>query len=101
MASNDKTETPVPDYQGMQDRSLVPGSKVYGKTGCTSLWRMGVWRGVREGWFPSPVSVSPGGIAGFEDEVASWIATRPRLGSGPPGHTKPGIAFFPRRPDIK
>ena len=81
MASKDTAEATKPDYQGLQERRLVPGSKVYGKAGCTSLSRTSVWRGVREGWFPSPVSVSPGRIAWFEDEVTSWLASRPRLRS--------------------
>lgn len=81
MASKDAAQTPQPNYEGLQERRLVPGSKVYGKTGCTSLSRTSVWRGVREGWFPSPVSVSPGRIAWFEDEVTSWLASRPRLRS--------------------
>lgn len=81
MASKELPEPVQPDYRGLQDRRLIPGSKVYGKVGCTSLSRTSVWRGVREGWFPSPVSVSPGRIAWFEDEVTSWLATRPRLRS--------------------
>jgi predicted DNA-binding transcriptional regulator AlpA len=81
MASKDAAQTPQPNYEGLQERRLVPGSKVYGKTGCTSLSRTSVWRGVREGWFPSPVSVSPGRIAWFEDEVTSWLASRPILRS--------------------
>jgi prophage regulatory protein len=80
MASQEQSPA-RPDYQGLQDRRLIPGSKVYGKGGCTSLSRTSVWRGVREGWFPSPVSVSPGRIAWFEDEVTSWLASRPRLRS--------------------
>ena len=81
MTSSEISGGPPPDYKGLQNRKLIPGSKVYGKTGCTSLSRTSVWRGVREGWFPSPVSVSPGRIAWFEDEVTSWLASRPRLRS--------------------
>lgn len=81
MATKDQPETSQPDYRGLQDRRLIPGTKVYGKTGCTSLSRTSVWRGVREGWFPSPVTVSPGRIAWFEDEVVSWLSSRPRLRS--------------------
>jgi prophage regulatory protein len=81
MALKDVPEAPQTDYRGLQDRRLIPGSKVYGKSGCTSLSRTSVWRGVREGWFPSPVTVSPGRIAWFEDEVTSWLASRPRLRS--------------------
>lgn len=79
MATKAQLEITQPDYRGLQDRRLIPGTKVYGKTGCTSLSRTSVWRGVREGWFPSPVSVSPGRVAWFEDEVSSWLASRPRL----------------------
>ena len=81
MAAKEQPENPQPNYRGLQDRRLIPGTKVYGKTGCTSLSRTSVWRGVREGWFPSPVSVSPGRVAWFEDEVSSWLASRPRLRS--------------------
>ena len=76
--TNETTE-PTPDYRGLQERKLIPGSAVYGKNGCTSLSRTSVWRGVREGWFPSPVSVSPGRVAWFEDEISSWISSRPKL----------------------
>lgn len=71
------------DYRGLQSRKLISGREVYGPQGRTSLSRASIWRGVREGWFPSPVSVSPGRIAWFEDEVESWIESRPRLRSGP------------------
>lgn len=81
MGSRETPTTSAPSYEGLQDRRLIPGSKVYGKAGCTSLSRTSVWRGVREGWFPSPVSVSPGRIAWFEDEVTTWLASRPRLRS--------------------
>ena len=81
MASKEIPASSQPSYEGLQDRRLIAGSKVFGKGGCTSLSRTSVWRGVREGWFPSPVSVSPGRIAWFEDEVMSWLASRPRLRS--------------------
>lgn len=64
-----------------QVRRLISGARVYGRNGCTSLSRTSVWRGVREGWFPSPVSVSPGRIAWFEDEIDEWLQSRPRLRS--------------------
>lgn len=79
MASKDPPKAAAPVYEGLQERRLIPGSDVYGKKGRTSLSRTSVWRGVREGWFPSPVTVSPGRIAWFEDEVSSWLASRPRL----------------------
>jgi len=69
----------LPEYKGLQTRKLIPGREVYGPEGRTSLSRASIWRGVKEGWFPSPVSVSPGRIAWFEDEVDSWVESRPRL----------------------
>lgn len=81
MASTEHSTSLRSDHQVLEQHRLIPGSKVYGKAGCTSLSRTSVWRGVREGWFPSPVSVSPGRIAWFEDEVHAWLASRPRLRS--------------------
>jgi predicted DNA-binding transcriptional regulator AlpA len=79
MASENAPANPQPFRQGAQERRLIPGSAVYGTKGCTTLSRTSVWRGVREGWFPSPVSISPGRVAWFEDEVATWLNSRPRL----------------------
>jgi predicted DNA-binding transcriptional regulator AlpA len=79
MATKDHPQSVSPDYRGLQERKLIPGSQVYGKNGCTSLSRTSIWRGVREGWFPSPVTVSPGRIAWYEDEITCWLASRPRL----------------------
>ena len=42
----------------------------------TSLSRTTLWRLVRAGTFPKPVTVSPGRIAWPESAVQSWIASR-------------------------
>ncbi len=55
-------------------RRLLPGSKVYGRDGITTLSRTSVWRRVSDGSFPQPVKL--GGTvrrAWFEDEVMAWI----------------------------
>lgn len=59
-------------------RRLITGTRIYGRAGLTSLSRTSIWRGVREGWFPPPVEVSPGRIAWYADEVETWIQSRPR-----------------------
>jgi predicted DNA-binding transcriptional regulator AlpA len=97
MATKDHPQAASPDYKGLQERKLIPGSQVYGKNGCTSLSRTSIWRGVREGWFPSPVTVSPGRIAWFEDEVTSWLTSRPRLRLPPPSE-KARDRFLPPMP---
>lgn len=89
MIANENTPYAKLDELGFQSQKLIPGSKIYGKSGCTSLSRTSVWRGVRQGWFPSPVSVSPGRIAWFEQEVTTWLASRPRLRSARDGAREP------------
>lgn len=44
-----------------------------------NISRTTAWRGVREGWLPRPVQVSPGRHAWAASEVAAWQAElRPR-----------------------
>jgi len=57
-----------------QTRRLIRGGHVYGPGGCTSLSRTSVWRAVRNGTFPPPVSVSAGRVAWFADEIEAWLA---------------------------
>ena len=40
--------------------------------------RVQIWRDVRAGKFPSPVSLGPNSIGWFEDEIDLWLAARPR-----------------------
>lgn len=39
-----------------------------------------VWRAVRDGRFPAPVSIGLQAVAWHESEVDSWIASRPPAG---------------------
>ncbi|MEP7309164.1 MAG: AlpA family phage regulatory protein [Acidobacteriota bacterium] len=45
----------------------------------TSMSRSWIWRAVRAGTFPSPITLGSGHIGFFEDEIESWLATRPRV----------------------
>jgi len=40
--------------------------------------RVQIWRDVRAGKFPAPVSLGPNSIGWYEDEIADWLASRPR-----------------------
>lgn len=40
--------------------------------------RTTIWRGVRDGWFPAPIKISPGRIAWLESEILEWISRRRR-----------------------
>ena len=40
--------------------------------------RVQIWRDVRAGEFPAPVSLGPNSIGWYEDEIADWLASRPR-----------------------
>lgn len=69
------------DYPLSENRALIPGARLYGSKGLTSLSRTTIWRGVREGWFPSPVKVSPGRNAWYGDEIQHWLSSRSRVNS--------------------
>jgi prophage regulatory protein len=60
-------------------RSLIAGARLYGPKGLTSLSRTTIWRGVREGWFPKPVKLSPGRNGWYTDEVEHWLGSRTRV----------------------
>ncbi len=40
--------------------------------------RVQIWRDVRAGEFPAPVSLGPNSIGWYEDEIADWLASRSR-----------------------
>jgi len=42
----------------------------------TSLSRTTLWRMVRAGKFPKPISISPGRVAWSEAEVNAWMVAR-------------------------
>ncbi len=37
-----------------------------------------IWRDVRAGRFPAPISLGPNSTGFFEDEILAWLASRPR-----------------------
>jgi len=45
----------------------------------TKLSRVQRWRRVRKGTFPAPVQLGPNSIGWYEDEIAAWLAERPRV----------------------
>jgi prophage regulatory protein len=67
------------DLQEIPSR-LLTGRQIYGPTGITSLSRSSIYEGVRAGWFPKPLRLSPNRVAWVEAEVLGWIASCRRLG---------------------
>ena len=49
--------------------------------------RVQIWRDVCAGTFPPPIQLGPNSIGWYEDEIADWLASRPRrkYGSAGPG----------------
>lgn len=41
------------------------------------------WRDIRAGKFPAPVQLGPNAVGWFEDEINSWLASRPRVNYAP------------------
>ena len=46
----------------------------------TGLSDTTIWRGVRAGWFPAPVRLSPGTVGWRESDVNRWLETRSARG---------------------
>ena len=44
----------------------------------TGLGRSSLYELMRRGDFPQPIKVSPGAVRWPADEIASWLASRPR-----------------------
>ena len=63
-----------------QSRRLIRWPVVHQKTGKS---RTQIWRDVRGGKFPAPVSTGENSVAWFEDEVDAWLANRPRVNYAP------------------
>jgi prophage regulatory protein len=74
-----------PTYEGLQTGSagaranassrLIRGREVFS---LVALSRTTVWRRVREGTFPAPVSLGPTRIAWREADIVAWVnAQRP------------------------
>ncbi len=40
--------------------------------------RVQIWRDIRAGRFPAPISLGPNSTGFFEDEILAWLASRPR-----------------------
>ncbi len=40
--------------------------------------RVQIWRDVRAGRFPAPISLGPNSTGFYEDEILAWLASRPR-----------------------
>ena len=60
---------------------------------CEKVGKSGVqvWRDVRAGKFPPPVQLGPNSIGWYEDEIDTWLASRPRrtYGAPAPKETQP------------
>jgi prophage regulatory protein len=77
---------PMPiSYEGMQKAHGVapgtqsfPGRLLRGREvfGLVALSRTTIWRRVREGSFPAPVSLGTTRIAWRESDVAAWLAAQ-------------------------
>ena len=72
-------------YEGMQKALRVepgaqssPGRLLRGREvfGLVALSRTTIWRRVREGSFPAPVSLGTTRIAWRESDVAAWLAAQ-------------------------
>lgn len=62
-------------------RKILRGPEVQSRTGKS---RTQIWRDVRAGRFPAPVELGVNSVGWFEDEVESWLDSRPRRGGQPP-----------------
>ncbi len=56
-------------------RRIIRAKKVSEQTGKS---RVQIWRDVRAGKFPAPIQLGPNSIGWYEDEIADWLASRPR-----------------------
>ena len=65
----------MPDAANIQSRRIIRGSIVEDKTSWT---RVTIWRAIRDNKFPAPNSAGPNSVGWFEDEIDTWLATRPR-----------------------
>ncbi len=56
-------------------RRIIRAKKVSEQVGKS---RVQIWRDVRAGEFPAPIQLGPNSIGWYEDEIADWLASRPR-----------------------
>lgn len=59
----------IGDGESSTARAMIRLKEVMKRTGKS---RTTIWRNVRAGTFPAPVSTGPQSIAWFEDEVQEW-----------------------------
>jgi prophage regulatory protein len=63
-----------------KERRILRDPEVYTRTRLSRVQR---WRRVRAGSFPAPVQLGPNSIGWYEDEIATWLAERPRVSYAP------------------
>ena len=56
-------------------RKIIRDKVVTERTGKGRVQR---WRDIRAGTFPAPIQLGPNSIGWYEDEIADWLASRPR-----------------------
>ncbi len=55
--------------------------------------RVQIWRDVRAGRFPAPISLGPNSTGFYEDEILAWLASRARVSYAPePDDSRPAAA---------
>jgi prophage regulatory protein len=45
--------------------------------------RVQIWRDVRAGRFPAPISLGPNSAGFYQDEILAWLESRPRVSYAP------------------
>jgi predicted DNA-binding transcriptional regulator AlpA len=64
--------------QGSKPRRILPAQEADNRTGMTRAQR---YTEEKAGRFPQRVQITPFRIGYFEDEIDTWIASRPRAAS--------------------
>ncbi len=55
--------------------------------------RVQIWRDVRAGRFPAPISLGPNSAGFYQDEILAWLESRPRVNYAPdPDDGQPAAA---------
>ncbi len=68
MQSNDNTPNNNPRVLRFNDIHAITG-----------LSRTSIWRRVRSGDFPQPISLGGSSVGWLSDEVTDWLKSRPRV----------------------
>ncbi len=74
---------PPEDIRKPLTRTMIRANEVMERTGKS---RTTIWRDVRAGRFPPPVSTGPNSVAWFEDEVRAWQDGLDRIWTNAPGN---------------